>query len=149
MPVLTAEVGDMAVETGAPYSATPLAKKLGLRAGLVAVVLEPPEDYLAWLQPLPDGFTFATQISPQTEWVHLFVQQKDALAKALASLRQQLPSDAVLWISWPKKSAKVPTDIIEDSIRELALPLGWVDIKVCAVNTTWSGLKLMVRKALR
>ena len=104
---------------------------------------------MAWLQPLPDGFTFATQISPQTEWVHLFAQQKDALAKALASLRQQLPSDAVLWISWPKKSAKVPTDIIEDSIRELALPLGWVDIKVCAVNTTWSGLKLVVRKALR
>ena len=134
---------------GTAYSATPLAKKLGLRSGLSAVVFAAPEGYLQWLQPLPEQFSFVAQISGETEWVHLFVQQRFDLAEQLTRLRQELRTDAVLWISWPKKSAKVPTDITEDVIRALALPLGWVDIKVCAVNAVWSGLKLMVRKNLR
>ena len=134
---------------GTAYSATPLAKKLGLRSGLSAVVLAAPEGYLQWLKPLPEQFNFVAQISDETEWVHLFVQQRFDLAEQLTRLRQELRTDAVLWISWPKKSAKVPTDITEDVIRALALPLGWVDIKVCAVNAVWSGLKLVVRKNLR
>ena len=69
--------------------------------------------------------------------------------KPLATQRRALPADATLWISWPKKSAKVATDITEDTIRELALPLGFVDVKVCAVSEVWSGLKLVVRKSLR
>lgn len=139
----------MAVEIGAPYSSTPLAKKLGLRSGLAATLINAPVGYVDWLEPMPPDLAFDEQISAQTEWVQLFVQHRIELAEQLARLRAQLRPDAVLWISWPKKSAKVPTDITEDAIRELALPLGWVDIKVCAVNTVWSGLKLMVRKGLR
>jgi hypothetical protein len=71
------------------------------------------------------------------------------LAEALPRCREQLGSDAVVWVSWPKKSAKVPTDITEDTVREVALPLGYVDVKVCAVSEVWSGLKLVVRKTLR
>lgn len=149
MPALTLWAGDMAAEIGAAYSSTPLAKKLGLRSGLSATLINAPVGYLDWLDAVPPELVFDEQISAQTDWVHLFVQQKLELAEQLARLRAQLRPDAVLWISWPKKSAKVPTDITEDTIRELALPLGWVDIKVCAVNTVWSGLKLMVRKSLR
>jgi hypothetical protein len=81
--------------------------------------------------------------------VHCFATERHQLAAALKTQRERLPADAVLWVSWPKKSAKVATDITEDTIRELALPLGWVDVKVCAVSEVWSGLKLVVRKALR
>jgi hypothetical protein len=81
--------------------------------------------------------------------VHLFATERAQLAAALKSQREGLPADAVLWVSWPKKSANVAADITEDTIRELALPLGYVDVKVCAVSEVWSGLKLVVRKALR
>jgi hypothetical protein len=77
------------------------------------------------------------------------VTQKEELARHLSALRQKLRPDAILWISWPKKAAKVATTVTEDTIRELALPLGFVDIKVCAVSEVWSGLKLVVRKELR
>jgi hypothetical protein len=81
--------------------------------------------------------------------IHLFVEQRADLARQLPRLREQLAPDAVLWVSWPKKASKRPTDITEDVIRELALPIGWVDVKVCAVDAVWSGLKLVVRKELR
>jgi hypothetical protein len=81
--------------------------------------------------------------------VHLFVVERAVLAKDAQRLRRLLRPDAVLWVSWPKKAAKVPTDITEDAIREVILPMGWVDVKVCAVDATWSGLKLVVRKELR
>ena len=84
-----------------------------------------------------------------TDLVHTFVDRKSALEKELTELRKALRSNAVVWISWPKKASKVPTDITEDTIRELALPLGFVDVKVCAVSDVWSGLKLVVRKELR
>ena len=81
--------------------------------------------------------------------VHVFVDRKRTLLKELAELRKILRGGAVIWVSWPKKSSRVPTDITEDTIRETALPLGFVDIKVCAVTEVWSGLKLVVRKELR
>ena len=84
-----------------------------------------------------------------TQLVHLFTARKAELAKTLATCRKSLAPDAAIWVSWPKKAAKVPTDITEDVIREVALPLGLVDIKVCAVDETWSGLKLVLRKELR
>ena len=80
---------------------------------------------------------------------HVFGVRKAELQNDLVVLRSSLKSDAAIWISWPKKAAKVPTDITEDTIREVALPLGFVDVKVCAVSDVWSGLKLVVRKALR
>jgi hypothetical protein len=81
--------------------------------------------------------------------VHLFVTEAVALAKALADWRKRIDPGGFLWVSWPKKSSKVTTDVTEDTIREIALPMGWVDVKVCAVSEVWSGLKLVVRKSER
>jgi len=81
--------------------------------------------------------------------VHLFADSREVLTQALKRLRTRIRPDAAIWVSWPKKASKVPTDITEDSIREVALPLGLVDIKVCAVSEVWSGLKLLIRKELR
>jgi hypothetical protein len=79
----------------------------------------------------------------------VFVTRKEELAKRLAALRKSIDPAGFVWISWPKKSARVETDVTEDTIRELALPQGWVDVKVCAVSEVWSGLKLVIRKELR
>ena len=92
---------------------------------------------------------FEEKPSSETDLVHIFVDKKADLAALLPDLRKKLKSDVALWVSWPKKAAKVPTDITEDTIRDLALPLGFVDVKVCAVSEVWSGLKLVVRKEYR
>jgi hypothetical protein len=133
----------------AGYSGTPLAKKLGIKAGAKVLLLEAPADYLTVVEPLPDDVEFVEKLASDTDLVHLFVKQKAVLAKALRQCRSLLKPTGIIWISWPKKSAKVPTDITEDTVREVALPLGFVDIKVCAVDQTWSGLKLVIRKELR
>ena len=108
-----------------------------------------PNNYVQLLHPLPPGVTFQARLSEGTDLVHVFVAQKGALAKELTGLRKKLRSNGVVWVSWPKKASKVPTDITEGTIREVALPLGFVDIKVCAVSDVWSGLKLVIRKELR
>lgn len=135
--------------TTAGYSGTPLARKLGFKTGCQVLLLGAPADYTEWLAPLPPGVVFERSASPRTDMAHVFVTRKEDLARLLSDLRTTLRSDATVWVSWPKKSSKVPTTITEDTIRELALPLGWVDIKVCAVDQVWSGLKLVVRKELR
>jgi hypothetical protein len=131
------------------YSGTPLARKLGIQEACQVVTIAAPEDYRALLEPLPPGVQFAGRAGPHTDIAHVFAHDRAALAGHLAALRQQLRPDAAVWVSWPKKASKVPTDITEDVIRELAFPLGLVDVKVCAVTEVWSGLKLVVRKALR
>ena len=135
--------------TSAGYSGTPLAKKLGIKEGSTLCVLNAPAGYDELVAPLPPGVKRVARCDATTRMVHLFVTQRSRLASELKRLRDTLAPDAVLWVSWPKKAAKLETDITEDTIREVCLPLGWVDIKVCAVDATWSGLKLMVRKALR
>ena len=135
--------------TSAGYSGTPLAKKLGIQPGMRVVVLNEPEAYRAWLMPLPPGVVFTSRPDAQADIVHSFVVERSVLQTQLTSWRHLLRADGVLWISWPKKASKVPTTITEDTIRELCLPLGWVDVKVCAVSEVWSGLKLVVRKELR
>ena len=131
------------------YSGTPLARKLGIVAGSRVAPLHAPDDYLDWLAPLPEGVAFAPRATKGTDLVHLFVDRRAELGRRLGELRRTLRDDATLWVSWPKKASAVPTDITEDVIRELALPLGFVDVKVCAVSEVWSGLKLVVRKELR
>lgn len=131
------------------YSGTPLAKKLGIGEGSRVVARHAPTHYRQLLAPLPPRVVFQKAVSETTDLVHVFVRQKSVLAADLTALRRAIRSDAVVWVSWPKKSSKTPTDISEDTVRELALPLGFVDIKVCAVDHTWSGLKLVIRKALR
>jgi hypothetical protein len=131
------------------YSGTPLARKLGIAAGGRVVVVNEPDGYRDWLAPLPEGVRFESAVSAATAVVHLFVDRRAALKAGLDDLRGRIAPAAALWVSWPKKASKVPTDIIEDTIRELALPLGFVDVKVCAVSDVWSGLKLVIRKELR
>ena len=131
------------------YSGTPLPKKLGLKDNTRFVVINEPEDYLALLGPLPPGLEMQNTLSQSTNLVHVFVTKRQALSRHLATLRSKLNPEAAVWVSWPKKSSKVPSEVTEDTIRELALPLGFVDIKVCAVSEVWSGLKLTVRKELR
>jgi hypothetical protein len=133
----------------AGYSGTPLARKLGLQEGSHVLLVDAPDDYEALLDPLPPGVRFVSQPTEAVDIAHVFETERDRLGRQLASLRKQLRPDAAVWVSWPKKLSKVPTTITEDVIREVALPLGWVDIKVCAVTEVWSGLKLVVRKTLR
>jgi hypothetical protein len=131
------------------YSGTPLAKKLGYAAGFNVVTRRAPENYAQLLDPIPQGVVFQGKPTQSTDLVHTFVDRKSVLTKELTEFRKALRSNAVVWVSWPKKTSKVPTDITEDTIREIALPLGFVDVKVCAVSDVWSGLKLVVRKELR
>jgi hypothetical protein len=133
----------------AGYSGTPLARKLGIVAGARVAPLQAPADYAALVAPLPDGASLVPHADAGTDVAHLFVREREDLARRLPALREALRPDAALWISWPKKAAKVPTTVTEDVVRELALPLGFVDVKVCAVDAVWSGLKLVVRKTLR
>ena len=131
------------------YSGTPLARKLGIVAGGRVVVVNAPDGYRDWLAPLPEGVRFETTVSATVAVVHMFVDSRAALKVQLDSLRERIAPTAAVWVSWPKKASKVPTDITEDTIRELALPIGFVDVKVCAVSEVWSGLKLVIRKELR
>ena len=133
----------------AGYSGTPLSKKLGIQDAHRILLVDAPTDYEHLLAPLPPAVQFVSRADSSTDIAHAFVTQREALAKILGTLRKKLKPDAALWVSWPKKSSKVPTTVTEDTIRELALPLGFVDIKVCAVSDVWSGLKLVVRKELR
>ena len=133
----------------AGYSGTPLAKKLGIKEQTSVVAVDAPNGYRRLLEPLPAAVRFSSKIDKTTDIVHVFSTEKSQLSRELVSYRKKLGPNAAIWVSWPKKSAKVPTDITEDVVRELALPLGFVDIKVCAVDKVWSGLKLVVRKELR
>jgi len=133
----------------AGYSGTPLSAKLGIKAGYEILLVGPPEEYFKLIEPLPENVKVAARPSKNTDLVHIFTSRKTELAKALNSYRGKLKPTAVVWVSWPKKAARVPTDITEDTVREVALPLGFVDIKVCAVTAVWSGLKLVIRKELR
>jgi hypothetical protein len=131
------------------YSGTPLAAKLGIKAGMAVRAANAPDGYRNLLAPLPVGASIATRAAGKADLVHHFSTYRSELAKALARYRRSLADDTAVWVSWPKKAARVPTDITEDTIRALALPLGYVDVKVCAVSEVWSGLKLVVRKELR
>ncbi|MBX4908737.1 MULTISPECIES: DUF3052 domain-containing protein [Rhizobium] len=143
---------DMAAPGTASYSGTPLARKLGLAHGQAAALLDVPEtieDIVGFA-----GFASVVRVLPETllrafDYVHLFVTERMVLEAAAPTLLRVLKPDGMIWISWPKKSSRVPTDITEDVLREILLPTGLVDIKVCAVDGTWSGLKFVIRKELR
>ena len=135
--------------TMAGYSATPLPQKLGIKPGTIVVAIDPPENYRKLLGQIPSGVNFATRPVGNSKFIHLFAKDRRILQNYLQSLRKKIAEDAAVWVSWPKKSSNVPTDITEDVIRAVALPLGFVDIKVCAVDEIWSGLKLMIRRQNR
>jgi len=131
------------------YSGTPLAKKLGFKEGLRVRISGAPVNYLTLVSPLPQNVTISERISTAIDIWHFFTHSYSELESRLPALMRAIEPDGVIWISWPKKSSGVPSSVTEDSIRKVALPIGLVDIKVCAVDETWSGLKLVVRKELR
>lgn len=131
----------------AGYSGTPLAKKLGLKPGQTAWFFAMPESVRTEIG--DPGLEERREPVEGLEVAHVFVTERAELDRLLSELRAKLASDGMVWVSWPKKVSKVPTDITENTIREVALPMGWVDVKVCAVDGTWSGLKLVIRRELR
>jgi hypothetical protein len=141
------------------YSGTPLAKKLGLQAGQKVTFFNPPDNYfeklgdiIAEVDPIANPTPANSGMSGfphNCNWIHFFSNSRSELADVLPSLKSMLQPDGQLWISWPKKSSGVATDLTEDVIRELALPLQLVDVKVCAIDEIWSGLKLVIRKSAR
>lgn len=131
------------------YSNTPLVKKLGIKSHSIVLLQNEPAGYRDWLEPLPEAVIFDPKAESDADVVHIFCDSKALLKQQLDHLRPRIKADCAIWVSWPKKAAKIKTDVTEDRIREVALPLGFVDIKVCAVTEIWSGLKLVIRKELR
>lgn len=129
----------------AGYSGTPLVKKLGIKPGQKLCVIGVPRDYAALVGALPDDAEISARITQQADFVHLFETRRQSLAGHLQTLAGTLKPQGTVWVSWPKKSSGVASEVGEDTIRELALPLGLVDVKVCAVDQIWSGLKLVWR----
>jgi hypothetical protein len=133
----------------AVYSGTPLSKKLGITPPMTLVSIGAPKEYRAWIGELPKGVAIVSKSAQPLRAVHIFATKRGVLEKHLLSLRKSLEQTGFVWVSWPKKASRVETDISEDTIREVALPLGFVDIKVRAVSDVWSGLKLVIRKSER
>ncbi|MGX7925999.1 DUF3052 family protein [Tsuneonella sp. HG094] len=131
------------------YSGTPLAKKLSLRDEQRVWFSGMPEDVADEIDEYALDLTFVADPAEGVDAAHIFVTERADMEAKLAELRSQIAPDGQVWVSWPKRAANVPTDITEDTIREVALPLGFVDTKVCAIDETWSGLKLVIRKELR
>jgi hypothetical protein len=133
----------------AGYSGTPLAKKLGIKEGMRLSVLNAPDGYASWLKDRPRTAQIESTLVRPAAAVHLFVKARRELERALPRLRLALAPAGFVWVSWPKKASGVETDVTEDVVRAVALPIGFVDVKVCAVNDVWSGLKLVIRRRER
>lgn len=136
----------------AGYSGTPLPKKLGLKSGQAALLLDVPQD-IADIHNFSGFETVRKSMrnvsGRQFDYVHLFVKKRDKLEAKIPKIRQRLKPDGMVWVSWPKKSSGVKSDITEGVLREVILPCGLVDVKVCAIDETWSGLKFMFRKEIK
>jgi hypothetical protein len=133
----------------AGYSGTPLARKLGFKPGMRAHYSGAPGGFEVLLGELPDGVRVLARPADRLDLVVLFVYQRRELERRLPGLQRRLDTAGMLWVAWPKRASKVPTDVTEDVVRAVALPRGLVDVKVCAIDETWSGLKLVTRRALR
>jgi hypothetical protein len=130
----------------AGYSARPLAAKLGIKAGMRAALIHAPETYLKLLSPIPEGVIWVTDLAEgEVDFIQYFTSERAALTSDFVRLKGALRPAGMLWVSWPKRAAKVPTDLDENIVRQIALDLGLVDVKVAAVDSTWSALKLVYR----
>jgi hypothetical protein len=143
------KIGQSNASNSAGYSKTPLSKKLGYKVGYRACIKGAPDHYFEIIQPLPDDVALSNRFQKDVDLCHLFTKSRRKLEGELPKLMNIIRQNGMIWVSWPKKASKVPTDVTEDVIRSVALPLGLVDIKVCAVDDVWSGLKLVIRKELR
>lgn len=133
----------------AGYSGTALSKKLGIKPGSRVKIRDAPLDYEALLHPLPEAAIVSSRLRPPVDILHLFTTSRSRLAVGLKRGLREIHQDGAIWVSWPKRTSSVSTDVTEDVVRELALPLSLVDVKVCAVDDTWSALKLVIRKGER
>lgn len=133
----------------AGYSGTPLFKKLGLKPGMTCEALDPPEYYDDLVTGLPADVRFAHRSKATLDFVHLFVREADGLESRLAALRKRIHPAGMIWVSWPKKTSGVPTDVNGNVVRDAGLGAGLVDIKICAVDEIWSGLKFVIPRANR
>jgi hypothetical protein len=131
------------------YSGTPLATKLGIKPGSRVFVSNAPKEYRLLVRPLPEGTRIVSVLDESVDLIHAFRTKTQELDRFLQATVKEMRSDAAIWLSWPKQASGVPTDVTEDTIRAVALPLGLVDIKVCAIDDVWSGLKLVIRKEKR
>jgi hypothetical protein len=129
----------------AGYSGTPLPRKLGIKEGHRVAFVDAPENFDLTIGPLPDGAEVKSRLRGPLDVIVFFTTSRAKLAKRLGALRNAMEQDGRLWIAWPKKSAKVPTDMTEDVVRDVALPTGLVDNKVAAIDEIWSGLQLVIR----
>ena len=127
----------------AGYSKRPLVDKLGIRPGARIAIAGAPEGYEAVLGPLPEGVEHS--LDPPLDFVHIFAMERAALERAFREMKPKLAADGMLWASWPKKAAKLPTDLDENVVRRIGLDQGLVDVKVAAVDEVWSGLKFVYR----
>ena len=132
----------------AGHPAIALARKLGIKEGMRVVLVDAPAGFEALLDPLPDDVTLRRRLGP-AELLVAFVTKQRRLAARLSGLLGALPNDGTLWIAWPKRASRVPTDMTDHVARRLLLPLGWVDTKVCALDETWSGLRFVRRRDRR
>ncbi|QEC80076.1 DUF3052 family protein [Mucilaginibacter ginsenosidivorax] len=128
----------------AGYSGTPLAKKLGIKASATVMLINAPDYYLQLFTDMPAEVYFVNDAGIKKDLIHFFAKSQDEFLTDLPLLMKQIKPDGMIWVSWPKKASKVLTDITEDVIRNFALKIGLVDIKVCAVDEIWSGLKLVI-----
>ena len=133
----------------AGYSGTPLTKKLGVKPGSTLYWVNPPDNLRELLAPLPSGVNVLSSAAREMDLIHIFTNSRDELFRNLAESVRLIKQSGAIWVSWYKKAAKLPTEISEDIVREAAFPLGLVDVKVCAVDEKWSGLKLVIRKENR
>jgi len=133
----------------AGYSGTPLTQKLGIKPAMNVIVINEPANYRKLLGRGADGLEFSDRIGTGSSFVHFFTARRSELKKKLRMLREKVADSGTVWVSWPKKSSGVATDVTEDVIRAVALSLGFVDVKMCAIDETWSGLKLMIRRTNR
>jgi hypothetical protein len=133
----------------AGYSKRSLPDKLGIKPGTKIIALGAPPNYTQLLGPLPEDTKVTTRLARPARFVHQFVARRSELERAFPSIDAALADDGTAWISWPKKSSGMATDLTEDVVRAVGLPLGLVDVKVCAVDEVWSGLKFVRRKEKR
>lgn len=135
----------VASDTNAGYSGTPLAKKLGLKEGMSALVINEPQPYSSFFSDLPEPIFFVNRSETNIDFIHLFCQTFQQLEKNAPLLIPKLKKNGLMWVSWPKGSSKLETDMKREPLRSFVLKLGLVDVKVCAVDKDWSGLKFVYR----
>jgi hypothetical protein len=131
------------------YSGTPLAKKLSIKADSHVATINAPEGFPALLDPLPEAVSFRDSLRGRSDVVVLFIVRRSELERRISAAGRTIFPNGGVWVGWPKKASGVKTDMTEDVVREIALPMGLVDNKVCAIDDTWSGLRVVWRKELR